>query len=64
MEFLYTEDSEHPDWKRSKPDLKCRSAGVLPGTWVTLSSTSPSCLLNPWDKGLQACWITTEEEIT
>ena len=36
MEFLYTEGSEHPGWKRSKPDLKCRSAGELPDTGVHL----------------------------
>ena len=36
MEFLYTEGSEDLDWERSKPDLKHRSAGVLPGTGVHL----------------------------
>ena len=36
MEFLYTEGSEHPDQKRSKPDLKCRSPGVLPGAGIHL----------------------------
>ena len=60
VEVLYTEDSEHPDWKRSKPEIQCRSASVLPGEGVHLS-TCPSCLLNPWSKGLKACWIITEE---
>ena len=36
MEFLYTEDSEHPDQKRSMPDLKCRSGSVLAGAGVHL----------------------------
>ena len=33
---------------------------MLPAKGYIFHSTSPGCLLNPQDKGLQACWVITQ----